>query len=267
MVKVTALLSLVAPAILVFIGTIDLFPLGLLPAAAFVWYCKWLLSTLDRKKGLTGAVGAGMATICVNVALLQLFTPGHDEMSWPERVIILLLFLLPATLIASAIKTYCGMGPARGDVRAWMAGLGLGAVYFFIVFISFGSYAATLQRSRQAANQASAVNSIRNINTCAATYQLRHPEQGYPPRLAMLGPAGEQCIDERLAAGKRSGYGFTYSPGPTTAQARIESYTLIARPTKYGTTGIQSYYSDQTQLIRTTSEERPATITDPPLLP
>ena len=137
MVKVTALLSLVAPAILVFIGTIDLFPFGLLPAAAFVWYCKWLLSTLDRKKGLTGAVGAGMATICVNVALLQLFTPGQYEMSWPERVIILLLFLLPATLIASAIKTYCGMGPARGDVRVWMAGLGLGAVYFFIVFISF----------------------------------------------------------------------------------------------------------------------------------
>lgn len=208
-----------------------------------------------------------MATICLNVGLIQLLMPGQDEMSRPERVVIWLLFLLPAILIAGAIKTYYGMGPTRRDVRAWMAGLGLGVVYFLIVFISFGGYAGTLQRSSQAANQASAVYSIRNIKTCAATYQLRHPEQGYPPRLAMLGPAGERCIDERLATGKRSGYRFTYSPGPTNAQARIESYTLIARPTKYGTTGIQSYYSDQTQLIRTTSEERPATIADQPLLP
>jgi hypothetical protein len=229
MVKVTARLSLVVPAIWVLVGTIDLFPSGLLFAAAFVWYCKWLLSHLDRKEGLTGAVGVGVATICLIVVFSQMLTPGQDEMNGWERVIVWLLFLLPATLIASAIRAYCGMGSARADVWAWMAGLGLGAVYFLIVFLSFGSYSATLQRSGQAVNQAWAVNSIRNINTCAAAYQLRHPEQGYPPRLATLGPVGEQCIDGRLATGKKSGYRFTYSPGPAGEKAHIETYQGAAK--------------------------------------
>jgi type IV pilus assembly protein PilA len=265
MVKVTARLTLVVPAIWVLVGCIDLFPVGLLFAAAFVWFCKWLLSHLDRKEGLTGAVGVGVATICLIVVFSQMLTPGQDEMNGWERVIVGLLFLLPAALIASAIKAYWGMGSARGNGWAWMAGLGWGVVYFLIVFLSFGSYSATLQRSGQAANQASAVNSIRDINTCAAAYRLRHPEQGYPPRLATLGPAGEQCIDGRLATGRKSGYRFTYSPGAAGEKVHIETYTLTARPAKHGATGMQSYYSDQTQLIRTTLEDRPATITDPPL--
>ena len=264
-VKASAVLSLLIPTVLVFVGAINLFPFGLLPAAGFVWYCKWLLSGLNEKKGLAGAVGAGVATICLGLVFSELIIGGSEEARWLEQALRGLLVLAPATLVASAIGTYFGLRPERRDLGAWLAGLGMGVVYFFVVFISFGSYAGTLQRSRWAANHASAVGSIRTINTCAAAYQSKYPDRGFPPSLTAMGTAGEKCLDGRLAEGRKSGYSFAYTPGLPNAKGRIESYTLAARPTTYGTTAMDSYFSDESQVIRLTQEQRPASPTDPPL--
>ncbi|MGD0923191.1 MAG: hypothetical protein ABSA70_15720 [Terriglobia bacterium] len=253
------------PTVLVVIGAIDLFPFGVLTAAAFAWYCKWLLSGLNEKRGLAGAVGAGVATICLGLTFSGLIVGLNEEVGWLEQALRGLLVLAPATLVASAIGTYFGLRPERRDLGAWLAGLGLGVVYFCIVFISFGSYAGTLQRSRQAANHAWAVGSIRTINSCAAAYQSKYPDRGFPPNLTAMGTAGEKCLDGPLAEGRKSGYSFAYTPGAPNAKGRIESYTLAARPTAYAKTGVDSYFSDESQVIRLTQEQRPASPTDPPL--
>src|SRR6266851_5315564 len=46
-----------------------------------------------------------------------------------------------------------------------------------------------LLRSRMAANEASAVGSIRTINTASVTYSTTYPAQGYPVSLTQLAPA------------------------------------------------------------------------------
>src|SRR6266480_4777637 len=45
-----------------------------------------------------------------------------------------------------------------------------------------------LLRSRMAANEASAVGSIRTINTAAVTYSSTYPAAGYPSALSQLSP-------------------------------------------------------------------------------
>src|ERR1700757_2301095 len=77
-----------------------------------------------------------------------------------------------------------------------------------------------LLHARVAANQASAVASLRTIDTAMITYYTTYPTVGYAPTLAALGgtscaPADETAaclIDTQLASGSKSGYSFTVTP-------------------------------------------------------
>jgi len=115
-----------------------------------------------------------------------------------------------------------------------------------------------LLRSRIAANQASAVGSLRTLNTCEITYASTY-NTGYTSTLLDLGPpaGGAQAtpsaaglVDSVLAAGTKSGYSFTYAAGAADASGRINTYTLNANPVTVGTTGQNYYYTDQTAVIR-----------------
>jgi type IV pilus assembly protein PilA len=114
-----------------------------------------------------------------------------------------------------------------------------------------------LLRSRIAANQASAVGSLRTINTCEITYASTY-NTGYTATLAVLGPpaggnptpSAAGLIDSVLAAGTRSGYSFVYTPGTADSTGRINNYGLNANPITPGTTGQNYYYTDQTAVIR-----------------
>src|ERR1700739_1791702 len=77
-----------------------------------------------------------------------------------------------------------------------------------------------LLRSKMAANEASAVGSMRTLNTAAVTYTVSYG--GYPPSLASLGPIAAggtassglaDLVDSVLAGGTKSGYSFTYTEG------------------------------------------------------
>ena len=130
-----------------------------------------------------------------------------------------------------------------------------------------------LLRARIAANQASAVGSLRTLNVAAITYNSTY-NQGYPPGIAALGPpAGSATpdanaaglIDEVLATGTKSGYVFTYSAGERDAQGRVQSYAIHADPIKPGNTGQNHYFTDQTGVIRQETD-RPANEQSPPIV-
>jgi type IV pilus assembly protein PilA len=53
-----------------------------------------------------------------------------------------------------------------------------------------------LLRSRMAANEASAVGSLRSINTAQISYSMRYEKRGYAPSLAALGPATNAPLQE-----------------------------------------------------------------------
>jgi len=115
-----------------------------------------------------------------------------------------------------------------------------------------------LLRSRIAANQASAVGSLRTVNTSEITYASTY-NMGYSADLLSLGPgatpptaAAAGLLDSVLAAGTKSGYNFVYSPGAPVS-GRIDVYDLNANPTTAGTTGTNYYFSDQSGVIRQNS--------------
>jgi prepilin-type N-terminal cleavage/methylation domain-containing protein len=113
-----------------------------------------------------------------------------------------------------------------------------------------------LLKSKMAANESSAVGSVRTINTGEVTYAAGCPNVGYSSTLNELNlgatcPAGINIIDSVLATGAKSGYTFTYAGAPD-ATGLINTYTLTALPGVIGTTGQRGFFSDQTGVIRYT---------------
>jgi type IV pilus assembly protein PilA len=127
-----------------------------------------------------------------------------------------------------------------------------------------------LLRAKMAANEASAVGSMRTINTTSVEYSTTYG--GYPPSLASLGgPAGgsatsssAELIDAVLAGGTKSGYTFAYTTGATDSNGNFVSYTLTAVPTGVGTTGQRQFFTDQSGVIRANATGA-ATVNSTPL--
>ena len=112
-----------------------------------------------------------------------------------------------------------------------------------------------LLKSRMAANEASAVGSMKTIVTSATTYSSTHPDIGFPAALANLGPAGDNLIDAQLAGGNKSGYLFAYaittsSPCPT-CQGGIhnDAFSLCADPASPDRTGNRNFFTDESAVI------------------
>jgi len=113
-------------------------------------------------------------------------------------------------------------------------------------------------RSRIAANQASAVQSCRVVNSAEITY-ISIYGQGYASALAALGPpaggalptvSAAGYIDSVLVTGAKSGYLFTYTPVNSDGSGNYQGYSLTAAPSTPGLSGHAYYFTDQTYVIR-----------------
>jgi prepilin-type N-terminal cleavage/methylation domain-containing protein len=111
-----------------------------------------------------------------------------------------------------------------------------------------------LVRSRMSANEASAVGSLRTLNTACISYTTLYG--GYPPSLASLGPgspatsASADLIDSVLSSGTKAGYTFTYTAGATDAAGNVLSYSIASQPISVGATGQRFFFTDQSGVIR-----------------
>jgi type IV pilus assembly protein PilA len=122
-----------------------------------------------------------------------------------------------------------------------------------------------LLRARIAANEASAVASIRTINTAELTYVTAYPTTGYSITLAALGPASAAAcatpvkthaclLDFTLASATttalaKSGYYFRVARG-TGAATPVSSYTIGAAPSAYNKTGVRLFCSIEDGVVR-----------------
>ena len=129
-----------------------------------------------------------------------------------------------------------------------------------------------LLRSRIAANQASAVGSLRTLNTAEITYSSTY-NVGFTYSLAYLQPTATAAtnptstaaglIDSVLSGGTKSGYSFTYTPGASDSTGRINTYSFTAIPITTST-GTNYYFTDQSGVIRQNSTVT-ASATDSPI--
>ena len=124
-----------------------------------------------------------------------------------------------------------------------------------------------LLKSRQAANQASAVGSLRTINTSEVTYASTYTT-GFSQDLTQLDGTttpstvtAAGLIASVLGGGFKSGDTFAYTS--TTVRGRLEAYILTASPNP-GTGKVHFYYTDESGVIRQNTSAS-ATSSDSPL--
>ena len=116
-----------------------------------------------------------------------------------------------------------------------------------------------LLRARIAANESSAVSSVRTVNTAEVSYNSAYPTVGYSGTLDVLGSVGtcptpptqaQSClIDDVLAVTKvKTGYTFTYQvvagTGPNVG------YAIEGNPTALNQSGVRSFCSFADAVIR-----------------
>ncbi|MCU1316061.1 MAG: putative Pilin, type [Candidatus Acidoferrum typicum] len=126
-----------------------------------------------------------------------------------------------------------------------------------------------LMASRMAANEASAVQSLRTIQSSETAYAITYPSLGFSATLADLGDGGanpcnatstQAClIDPVLASGTKSGYIITWLGDGSTPSV---SYNMNADPVVRGSSGRRSFFTNYPGVIRY-NDAAPATATDP----
>ena len=115
----------------------------------------------------------------------------------------------------------------------------------------------TVGSLKKKANETSAINSMKVINSAEMQYESSYPNNGYACVLQSLGgdPAsgapsatGAQILQPDLATGYKSGYIFKVSnctKVTVNGEDRFTGYTLTAVPETVGKTGDRGYCSDQ----------------------
>jgi type IV pilus assembly protein PilA len=185
-----------------------------------------------------------------------------------------LFFFLPTAVLAvimghlslSEIRRSAGRIGGRGMAIAGLV-LGYAGLSVIPVLIIAAIAIPNLLRARMAANEASAVASLRRIDSACVNYASE--QKSFPPSLARLGQSasssadGAALLDNALASGQKTGYLFTYRPGAT-RDGVTDSYQVYADPINQGVTGTRHFFSDQTLIIRG-SRETQANADSPPL--
>lgn len=121
-----------------------------------------------------------------------------------------------------------------------------------------------LLRSRIAANESSAVGSLRTLNTAQVTYSATYPDIGFSSTLGALGPPGggacvaatsaNACLIDNVLAGAipntggKSGY--TFLIGGLSGLVPEVTYDFTADPVNRGTSGQRGFFTDQSGVIR-----------------
>jgi type IV pilus assembly protein PilA len=125
-----------------------------------------------------------------------------------------------------------------------------------------------LLRARIAANESSAVASVRTINTAEITYQTGNPTVGYAS-LSVLGGTGAPCtlsataaclLDNTLALGTKSGYLFVATPQTSAGSTIANMVTVSTIPQSYNQSGVRSFCSNEDAVIKAASNTSPAQV-------
>jgi prepilin-type N-terminal cleavage/methylation domain-containing protein len=132
-----------------------------------------------------------------------------------------------------------------------------------------------LIRSKIAANEASAMNSLRTINTAQVAFAATYPSVGFASVLTALAGSSAICatptgassanaclIDPVLGSGTKAGYNFVVASAGATSPNAI--FTANADPIFRGQSGQRSFFSDQSGVIRYNAAAA-STIADTPI--
>jgi len=155
-------------------------------------------------------------------------------------------------MISQVPKRFWGRGTSRGFSLIEL--LIVVAIILIIAAIAIPNFL----RAKIAANESSAVASVRTINTAEITYANAYPTVGYAAKLADLGGGGgagcvssstNGCLlDATLAGGTKSGYSFTAVQNGQTNGINT-AYLINADPLKQDQTGVRHFCAVEDAVI------------------
>jgi type II secretory pathway pseudopilin PulG len=191
-----------------------------------------------------------------------------------------ILFIFLPAAIAAVILGHISLSEIRRNAGrltgSGMATAGLVLGYSGILVIPLLIIAAiaipNLLRARIAANEATAVWSLRTINAAAIVYAATYGK-GFPLSLSVLGPPpgggspsekAANLLDAVLAEGRGSGYVFRYEASSSKSGGLVDVYAVQANPIERGSTGQRYFFTDETGVIRF-EQEHEASRDSPPI--
>ena len=127
-----------------------------------------------------------------------------------------------------------------------------------IMFVFIGIIAAiaipSLLRSRMSANEACAIGSLKTLAAAQTDYNFNSVPHTYTRELACLASgkgAGEIAfIDPALGSGLKCGYRVAMDAGSSELNVSLWEWSATAWPIVYGSTGVRSFYINETGIIR-----------------
>lgn len=115
-----------------------------------------------------------------------------------------------------------------------------------------------LLASRRAANEGSAIHSVRTIAEAEGVFYLHFKKYATLDELA-----GMELIDSTLGTGSKHGYHFAIE---FTTEDNVAGFAVTAVPIEYRSTGNRSFYIDESAIVRVADNfGGPPTKRDPPL--
>jgi len=168
----------------------------------------------------------------------------------------LFIFFFPFSIVAiifghlslSEIGKSAGRLTGRGMAIAGLV-LGYAGVSFIPILIIAAIAIPNLLRARMAANESSAVASIRTLNAAEVAYSQSHADAGFTCSLPDLGSA--ELINTQLASGMKSGYVFELGGcSSETGTGANTKYQVLARPVTQNQSGVRAFCSDESAVIR-----------------
>ena len=138
---------------------------------------------------------------------------------------------------------------------------GFSLVELLIVVLIIGIIAQMaiphLMQSKLAANEASAITTVRSVLNAETLYVTTVGSGKYGTMATLV---SGMLVDTVVGSSTKDGYVFSIALGPANT-----SFTLDARPTGYSNSGIRSFFADETAVIRYTTANSAATASDKPL--
>jgi len=138
---------------------------------------------------------------------------------------------------------------------------GFSLVELLIVVLIIGIIAQMaiphLMQSKRAANEASAITTVRTVLNAETLYVTTVGSGRYATMGSLV---SGMLVDSVVGSSTKDGYVFSIS-----LSAADTAFVIDARPTGYSNTGIRSFFTDETAVIRYTTADSAATASDTPL--
>ncbi len=278
-------------------------PLPYLTAVVSLVLCLvvlWGIRTSPPKRlGLGLAIALGSMWVVVfglygAQFTASLFRPAHRSRADIALLLsasLWVLTLLQGAYVGLALKLRRSMPSGHSHLPRLVGTIVGGIVLGFMVIFTIA-----FEYSMRIPGQAPAAGMLRTINTADITYaityggsytsslaELAPPPKGMQPSASAAGliqPAlaggtvrfrtyivADDIVDEidlTLGRGVKHSYRIIYKPGQPVEHGRIDSYTICARPIDKALAP-NSYFTDETGVIRMTGEDRCPTPQDWPI--